>query len=132
MVVPRMSKPIALARAASASFDRSAIAMRPCRRIAASRSSTGTGRERSVASTAMTCAPASASAATSSMNGVMRTGEVSRSRLTSPTIGRSQALATAATLAAPSIRSARAPPSRAASASATIVATLSIGPPVTG
>jgi hypothetical protein len=72
-------------------------------------SADGTGRGRSVQSTAMIAAPASARPSTSSKNGVIRTGLSSRSRLTMPTTGSEQAFVTAPTLATPSMRTPAAP-----------------------
>ena len=127
-----MSAPSALAFLASAIVAMSAIAMRPRVCTASTRVFTGTGLTRSVASKAMIAAPASDSASTSSIQGVIRTGVSGRSRFTRPMIGSEQAPATAATLATPSILRALAPALWAASAKRTTDAGSSNGPPGTG
>ena len=111
-----MSAPAAIAARASASVAMSAIATAPRALTAAISVPDGTGRGRSVASTATTAAPASSSAATSSRNGVIRTALSARSRLIRPMTGSGQARTTAATLRAPSILSPAAPAACAASA----------------
>ncbi|CSI51816.1 Uncharacterised protein [Vibrio cholerae] len=90
------------------------------------------GRVLSVASKAMTVAPAFAKPSTSETKGVIRIGLSGKSRLTIPIIGIVTAADTAATLFTPSMRSAFAPACSTAIAIATMKSVLSSGLPVTG